>query len=272
MKKIDEIEYKKILLDELEFFHEFCKANNLKYYLFYGSLIGAMRHGGFIPWDDDLDVIMFRDDYDRLCELFNDNNSRYELVSIETRNDFTAPLAKIIDKKTKLVQNYGLKENVELGVYIDVFVLDNLPDNENERKKSYEQARKLSRYWLVANHEFKYEGDSFIKCLLRYIKYLKAHIHGEKYYLSQIDYHAKKYNKVETRYVGVLSYVFPWGKDEIFKKDDFNLKEVKFENLQCYVPENYDSILTRLYGDWRQLPPVEKRQSHHSYECYWRGN
>ena len=270
MKLIGEVEYKKVLVDELRYLDKFCKTNNITYYLFYGTLIGAMRHEGFIPWDDDLDIIMFRNDYDRFCKIFNESSDRYKLVSTETNPDFTAPLAKVIDTKTYLKQNYGYDEKVELGVYIDVFVLDDLPEGEANRNNYYDQSLVLTENWRIANHKLKYDGDSYLKCILRYIRFLPKHIHGYKYYLDCINKHAIKYNNTNSSYVANLTFSNVPKENAIYKRDDFKIEKAMFEGIECPIPSGYDRLLTISYGDWKKLPPENERVSHHAYECYWR--
>ena len=268
MKELSGKQFKKLLLDNLKNFDSFCKANNIAYFLMFGTLLGAVRHKGFIPWDDDIDLMIPRADYEKLIKIFNQKNSRYQLVSYETNNEFTAPLAKVIDTKTLLIQNYGYKEKVELGVYLDLFVLDGLPSDIKQQKKHIKTAYKYIRKWVHANHQFHYKNNSIFKDILRFIYYLPSNIIGYKYYLNKIIDNCKKYNYDESKYVACISYFYrnPY----IFLKEYFDVEFIDFENIKCPIPREYNKILEIVYGNWRELPPIEKRVSHHDYNCYMR--
>ena len=136
MREITVDENKALVLDVLSFIHTKCTENNIHYYLAYGTLLGAVRHGGFIPWDDDVDIFMPYTDYLKFVELMRkDRESRYKLVSYEMDKNFTSPLPKMIDSKTLLVQNYAFIEKVEIGTYVDIFIL-NGAGNEYDRFKN----------------------------------------------------------------------------------------------------------------------------------------
>lgn len=267
-KEIKNDDYKKILLDMMDYIDDFCKKNGIQYYLFWGTLLGAIRHKGFIPWDDDLDIIIPRDDFVKFCNIFNDKNSKYRFESYYTNPNFTAPLGKVIDTDTILIQNYGYKEKVTLGAYVDVFVLDKLPNEYDHAVKYQHNARLLTKRWMAANHVFRYDDSSFFKDVLRYIYYLPAHILGYEYYLKKIDCYSTKYSSINTNYYGNLA--FTYSKD-VFNFSDFKPIKVPFEDREYYVPEGYINILNTRYGDWQKLPPEEWRSSDHNYVCYWKG-
>ena len=265
--RIEGLEYKKILLDELVFFHDYCKKKNITYFLIFGSLLGAVRHNGFIPWDDDVDIILPRKDYYQLIHSLNAENNRYQIVSIDTNPNFTAPLAKLVDTKTVLIQNYEYKEKVELGVYIDLYILDGLSNNKQQADRYDEYCRKLFHYWTVANMKKFRSKHTFIKDLARLIYYLPVHIRGYKYYLNLINEAAQKYDYESSDYVGNLT--FP-NTHDVWHKEDFVPEEHVFEGYNFIIPKGYDRILTIRYGDWHQLPPDQEQKSQHNFLCYWK--
>ena len=268
MKKLIGSEYQTYLIDMLRFLTEFCKNNGIVFYMFYGSLIGTMRHQGFIPWDDDIDVVFPRPEYEKLISALGHTDGRYQIVSMHTNNLFTAPLAKLIDTKTKLIQNYGYRETVELGAYIDLFVYDGFPDDEKRRSEHMDRCIKLTKQWSHANHSFHYSGSSFIKDVARRAWYLPSVIKGTKCCLKEIDKNAKKYSFDDCHYVGSAAYV-TYGSREIFEKTDLSFTEYGvFEGIQVPIPNGYDHILTHIYGDWRKLPPKEKQVTHHDFDCF----
>ena len=249
------------------YFDSFCRENKIRYYLFYGSLLGAAREKGFIPWDDDIDLAIPRKDYQKLVEIFNKKTDRYKLVSMHNNSDFTAPLAKIIDTQTRLIQNYGFKEKVELGIYIDIFVFDGLPSDEEERMECLKCAQKLTICWEIAASDFSYNKRNLIHKCVSYIYYLPIHILGYKYYLKKIDDFASRYDFDTSEYVSNLMLT---SSDDAYRRKCFEFIELPFEGHKFYAPSGYEELLTQLYGDWRIPPSKEEQISHHNYECYLR--
>ncbi len=141
MKEISLEEQKKIILNILVDFDRVCRNNNIRYTLAYGSLLGAVRHKGFIPWDDDIDIIVAREDYNRLMLILNNElTSNHEFITVKNNKGFSAPLAKIIDNTTVLIQLGKTTDSISLGAYIDVFVYDWVPADFQERKKVFKKA------------------------------------------------------------------------------------------------------------------------------------
>ena len=132
IKTVEELQ--KIELEILKYIDKVCKENNLTYFLAYGTLIGAIRHKGFIPWDDDVDIQMPRDDYNKLCDILKEENGRYKLLDHKEGLGYIYPFAKVIDSNTRLIET-GLTETVNMGVYIDIFPIDGTPNDFKKRKK-----------------------------------------------------------------------------------------------------------------------------------------
>lgn len=266
MKEPTEEQFKKRLINMLNYFNNYCEHKKINYYLMYGSLLGAARHMGMIPWDDDIDLMIPRSDFEKLIKNFNKNNNKYKIISTYTNKNFTAPLAKLVDTETILLQNYGFNEKVELGIYIDLFVFDGMSSDGKKRNKQIKKAIDLTNKWIRANHGFYYQNSSFFKNILRAIKHIPNKIMGYKYYLNQIEKNQTRFNYNESEFVGNLGYLTT--NKESFPKSYFEKSYLKFENILCPVPKEYKKILKQLYGDWKKLPPKEKRVSHHSYKCY----
>ena len=126
MERMSKEELRKTQIGILDYFTNICEENGINYFLTYGTLLGAIRHKGYIPWDDDIDVAMLREDYDKLIDVFNtNNNSRYRFSCVENDPLCMYPFGKIIDENTILYERG--EQGIEIGVYIDVFVYDNAP-------------------------------------------------------------------------------------------------------------------------------------------------
>ena len=264
LKRLTGDEFKACLVQELSWFNNFCKENNIRYYLFFGTLIGAARHKGFIPWDDDIDIIVPRNDYKRLISIFK-NDGRYKLMCRELISEYEFPFAKLIDSNTLLIQNYGYHEKVDLGAYIDVFVLDGLPDDEKEAMKHIALAKKMVRKWSVTYRRIIRGRQTIVKDCLRYLWYLPNHIRGYKYYLNELERIGNMYPVKEGGKVANLTYPIVTG---LYHMEDFETIDGEFEGHSFCIPKGYDRLLTTTYGNWRQLPPVEKRISIHEFDCY----
>ena len=143
LTKVQELEF-----GILQFIKKVCDENQIRYYLAYGTLIGAVRHKGFIPWDDDIDIMMPRKDYKKLLAILNEQqHPYYKLISADTDKRFQVPLPKIVDTRTLLVQDYDIIEPVPLGVYVDIFLMDGAGDDYHIAVQHYDEAFKLYRYW-----------------------------------------------------------------------------------------------------------------------------
>lgn len=212
-----------------------------------------------------MDVIIPREDYMRLVRTFKDD--RYKIISIHNNQEFTAPLAKFIDTRTYLKQNYGYREKVDLGVYLDLWVLDGLPNEKAEADKYEDYCRDLVHKWTVTNFEIFRSPKSIVKDTVRFLYYLPCHVKGYKYYLNKLDEVSQKYSISDTQFVGNLAYA---NTRDVWYKEDFVPVEHEFEGYSFFIPKGYDRILTIRYGDWRKLPPDAEQQPHHDFTCYWK--
>ena len=137
LREIHSEEFKPILVDMLKTIDKFCSDNNLKYFLAYGTLLGAVRHKGFIPWDDDIDIIMPRSDYQKFIQYFNKGTQSHTLQVVDcySTNNYYLPFAKLIHTGTVVLEN--VNNAIPLGVFIDVFPLDNMTDQFKKSKKFF---------------------------------------------------------------------------------------------------------------------------------------
>lgn len=264
MKRIDSDELKKIQLEILDVVARFCEKNSIKYWLDSGTLIGAVRHKGYIPWDDDIDLGMLRPDYDKFMKLFNAQNDRYKAYSIENNGKFLYPFIKILDTQTLLYEP-NEKEGIKSSVNIDLFVYDNAPDNEKKLKKMY---RKRDLYQKLHNIRTRVymSKSSKLKHFVKELAYPFLLIFPRNYFVKKLIKNSLRYADRQTERVGNFTAFVKIAADKkLF--DEFTV--VEFEGKNYPAPAAFDEWLRLLYGDYMQLPPEEKRVAHHSFAAYF---
>lgn len=258
MEKTQEL--KSLLVDMLAWFHNFCEENNLRYYIVGGTMLGAVRHQGFIPWDDDVDVAMPDSDYKKLAELLTGAEGRYVLETPETpEKDYFYSFSKIYDTKTTLIENSKYK--IKRGIYIDVFPLVGMGNTEEESLINFKKIEKINNL-LISKVTGIRKGRSFLKnAIVAVFKFVPL---NEKKLLNKVvsAYFTEKWDDC-TRGGNPVG---AWRFKEIMPREIMGTPTLyNFEGLCVYGAEQYDKYLTHLYGDWQKLPPEEKRVSHHDY-------
>lgn len=260
-KIIDDQELKIIELDIMMAVHNFCEKNNLRYYLWGGTLLGAIRHNGFIPWDDDIDIAMFRADFEKFVHAFD---SEYYGVSY-CESDLRHPYwhAKVYHRQTKKTENIFRKKEFSLGVDIDVFVLDSFVDFDEVLKSAQWRQNQIDRYWKslrptkTGSLRAKVAGIVYRTLLGADANKIARKINeaGQSYgdgdgAMLYADCNIKKPLKMDKK----------WFEDRMLHK---------FEDKELYIPGDYHALLQACYGDYMKLPPEEERVTHHSFEAYW---
>lgn len=259
---IDEVKQEQ--LEILDFVANFCEANGIKYWIDSGTLLGAIRHKGYIPWDDDIDVGMLRDDYDRFLELFNQQNSNYRFVCIENTPSFYLPHGKVCNNTTIF---YEPDENGnKLSVNIDIFVYDNAPDDEKELNKMYDLRDKYRKIYTFKNTK-RFKGRNPLRGFAKYALKFVYKILYPNVNVELMVKNSKKYSNKQTNNVGnFTAYTRMVCNKRVFS--DF--VDVEFEGKYYKAPIGYDEWLRSFYGDYMQLPPEEKRVSHHTYKAFYK--
>ena len=247
----------------LKDFIKICDEHDLTYYMYAGSLLGAVRHNGFIPWDDDLDIVMFRDDFEKFEEIFSSYDiEKYELLNNESSEDYFYLFSKLMLKNTRFEEEWINQVNFNVGINIDIFVLDDLADGKF--KQSYQLKKAFFYAKLLAMSQIRLEDLPFISKLISHSIYHVLNLLGIKtssIYKRCLKF-LSKYKDENSEYVfDIMATAEEY--PQIFHKKDFNPPEkIKFEDIEVNIPNNYEELLVSLYGDYMQLPPKEKRYNH----------
>lgn len=251
------------LLTMLEWFHEYCHENNLTYYIVGGSMLGAIRHGGFIPWDDDIDVVLPRPDYNRLIDIFSEKIDHYLLESPMSNNDdFFYTYAKLYDTNTTLVEK--ARHNCRRGLYIDVFPLDGLGNSEKEIQDHFSKVDRLNMFLMTRTCAIEKRRGFLKNAAIVVSRIIPQFIVNDHDLVRKVDQAAASIGYEHSRYVGNLMGAYR--RKEVMEKSIFGRPtEYKFENIIVYGVEKYEEFLTHIYGNWRELPPVDKRKTTHDY-------
>lgn len=272
MKEITLNELKKLQIDMLNYIKKICEENNLNYYLAYGTLLGAVRHKGFIPWDDYIDIMMPREDYKKFILAVKEYPcSFYKLISIETEDKYTLPLPKLIDTRTILIQNYNTVEKVDLGVYIDIFILDGAGNTMNEAVSIKNKSFSLFQDWYRSSMKMFLPNQSKIISILKWIKNTPYRKKGIRNYLERMKKFNSKLSFYNCKYIVMLNFCPSLKENNIWLANYFGDGVLlEFEECIFKVPCAYKEILTSIYGNYMQIPPVEERISNHDYKVYWK--
>jgi lipopolysaccharide cholinephosphotransferase len=261
MKKLSLNEIKKIELDILKQFGEFCSEHNLKYYLAGGTLLGAIRHKGFIPWDDDIDVCMPRPDYEKFLNEFPQENLNENLLLLDVRfHNFDAPFCNIIAKNTKVINKF-VHNKANQKLWVDIFPVDGLPQDDKEVGSIYKRGNFYRKLLMLCDANLG-EGKTAFKKWAKYILRPLANLYGKNNLVKKLDSIGRSYRYEDCEYVGAVTWGLYGVGERMLKAEFEKAVEVEFEGYRFPAFSCWDSYLRGLYGDYMQLPPLEKRQTH----------
>lgn len=261
MKEINQEELKTIQLDILKSVADYCEANGLIYFLGYGTLLGAVRHKGYIPWDDDIDILMPRPSYEKLLKGFNNNSKTIKAIDFSLNPDYPLPFAKVYDCRTMLSEDF-YKDKPTYGIYIDIFPLDGFRNLSNVKK-----IVRLNKY--LNSKKALIDGKrSFAKNVIIGIGKILLMFTSKSKIINKMQRIAAEvpYEKSDK----ICSMFSPYSVKEVCDKT--LLEETimgEFEGFEFRIPKNYDTYLRMIYCDYLKLPPVEKRVAHHTFTAWW---
>lgn len=251
------------ILEIAKEFKRVCDKHDIPYFLIGGTLIGAVRHKGFIPWDDDLDIGMLREDFEKFKKIaLTELSDKYFLQTMETDDYYSLPFAKLRKNGTLYVEGKSKKTKAHKGIFIDIFIFDNIPENSFRQKKQDILTSILYRLMLVKNNYEPWDDKGIVTKTkyipFRVLAFLCPKELIKKIYIKEMT----RYNKESTKEV-VTYGGFGYKNEKVNKSVLSTQIEINFENIGFRCPKRYDYYLTKLYGDYMTLPPEDKRVSHH---------
>lgn len=261
MRRIGLEELKLLQLDILENVHNYCVAHGITYFLSSGSLLGAVRHGGYIPWDDDIDIYMPRPSYDIFVRTYKDENFRVR--ALENDPDYNLAFAKVENPKTLLKEDYDYWVNI--GVNIDVFPVDGVPNRQEDRERLFTTINKYRNLHDLKQMKYR-KGRKWYKNLFLMLSKLFIW-QSPRTIAEKLDQSINKENQ-DSEYVANL----PLGNGikSCFPRETMSEQvDIKFENITVKTMKGYHEYLSKTYGDYMKLPPKEKQITHHTINAYW---
>ena len=270
MKKdlsLEEIQY--YLFGILKYIRDVCEANGLRYYLAYGTLIGAVRHQGFIPWDDDVDVHMPREDYEAFVRIVSEHpHPYYRLASRETSRRYNRLWPRVFDCRTEINQDTAWAQGMRYGLFVDIFILDGAGDTYREAEQTYRDAYDI--YWQYQKSVTKMliPGKSRIKSLKKWFHNIPEILKGFGYWM---DLHKKlciQKTYDNCAYVSALGACTKEASRNVWRRASFGEGiPVAFNGETFNAPSDWDAVLRPEYGDYMELPPPDKRHPRHKYRA-----
>ena len=261
MREIPFEESKRIMVNILESIDNCCRKHNIKYSLCWGTMIGAIRHHGFIPWDDDIDIMMPREDFNRFLKVYND--PLYTYITPKVSKKHKNIITKIYDKKTSVfIKN---RSTSRFGVWVSIFPYDNAP---NEKLKQWEIKRDfwMLLYYIKAQN---LNGQGFMRRMVKKVIKMLLFPLSSFWIYNRIEKCLTAYNSQQTKRICIW-YGTPYMKFRYFPKELLDeCIDVDFEKLKSKIIKGYDEFLKITYGDYMKLPLESDRVPKHNYKAYY---
>lgn len=264
MREISMEESKSIMVKILESIDKCCSENNIKYSLCWGTMIGAIRHHGFIPWDDDIDVMMSREDYNRFLQVYQD--PEYGVYTPKKNKNCVQIITKIYDKNTCIfIRNHPKSF---FGIWVSIFPYDNVPD---VNLKKWE----MKRFVLTSLYHFKtaiiFPKDTFKRRIIKILGKIIVLPFSSFWLYKKVENCLTAYNNQQTKRVciwtgvGITKTTFIYFSKEWFDE----CIDVDYENVKTKIIKGYDQFLRYRYGDYMKFPPESERVSRHIFKAYY---
>lgn len=248
----------KVQLKIFNYFLDVCEEHDITYFIYGGSLLGTIRHQGFIPWDDDIDVIMFREEFEKLNILLQNNiDEKYKFINVLNEKTYHFTWSRLMLKDTLFKEWWADQVEYTPNIFIDIFVLDNIPNNNVKRfihKWTSFSLNQLTMYAFI-----KFDNESALKKIFQQsVHYFLKILPISSYSIKRkcINSYAKYQNEDCKE---VCDFPAVCQMPVYLKTDWLPAKKAKFEGIDVNIPNNYDKVLKRTYGNYMELPPEEKR-------------
>ena len=246
-----------------------CDALEINYFLAFGSLIGAVRHQGFIPWDDDLDLVMLRPEYDKFLQYCTEHEKElfpFKLMGRHNTPGYPYTICRFCDLRYQMVSQE--LPDAGMGMFIDIYPFDGAGAEQDDAFKKTGKKRKFYLGCLFCALRKRYHSSSkgLLGDLLKFPGYCFARIMGADFFLDRLEKLKDTFRLEDSKYVVCMVWDWPIKVKE--KKHFEEFTYLPFEGLQVKVPKEYDAVLRASYGDYMQLPPAEQRVPSHEYQLY----
>lgn len=250
-------------LETLEKLEEICDKIGARYFLTFGSLLGAIRHKGFIPWDDDIDIFMPRPDYEKFvnyCKESAESILPFELKHFSTCKKYVYPIARMSDSRYYV--DYNTDKDYGLGLFVDIYPLDGFNPEDKKTQKKILNLRKIVGYCALKRFV---KSGGFVKNVFRFVAYSLSRFINLNKILKKMDNLAKKNAYEDFEKVSCTLWEAPF----YIEKSEFDkITDVPFENTTARIPNGYHDFLTRTFGDYMTPPPENDQTAHHFYSAY----
>ena len=237
-----------------------CDENDIDYYLFFGTEIGAVRHQGFIPWDDDIDVAIFREDYEKFLKVMEEKNwDKYTVYDCRYNEEYFFQFGRLSLNGTYWSEFWDKYVSFKMGMHIDLFILDKVPKNKIKRFLFMKLCLALCKMQAISMIKFD-DGSKIVKTIVN-VLHSVFNVVGltPKFFQKRLTKFFRRHENDNSEFFADLTM----NEQPYFKVTDFKpAKKVKFEDIEAYIPNNQDATLGQIFGDYMQLPPEEERVAH----------
>lgn len=268
-KELTTQQIREVQLHMLDEVHKTCQKHKVRYYLSGGTLLGAIRHKGFIPWDDDIDINMPRPDLEKLIRETNGKINDHMFIETLDAPDHYTSFYRIYDLNTILYSSSNVQNQGHyMHVFIDVFPIEGLPKEKWKTVILYKKTYVLMMLAYASYFHYSHKAKGIRKIIWKFLECI-GDTKGYRYWNKLNEKIASKYKYEESQYIGVvLTNAKHRNKEKILKKEYEPIIEVKFEDKKYFAPKGYNRYLTNLYGNYMELPK-NKKTEHNEYHV-WR--